>query len=441
MKNNNSLDNYNYNKKLLKIYFNKLFPICRSILGNGFRKSLDLIGEIVDLNIIKVKSGTRVLDWTIPLEWNIQDAYIITPNKKKIAKFKKNNLHIVSYSEPINKFIEFKELKKRLFFIKKMPNAIPYITSYYKKFWGFCLSFQDFKKLPKKGKYKVVIKSKLTNGYLVYSDKLIKGKSKKEVLFSTYLCHPSMANNELSGPLVWSMLYRIIKNTGPHEYSYRFLIAPENIGAAAYLHNSRKKIKNIIAGYIINCVGVGNEFTYKKSRKGNTLTDKAAINLLKNSKLNYSIMDFYPDGSDERQFCSPGFNMPIGLLMRKAYNKFPEYHTSLDNGKLISFKTLEESVNFYKDIVKTIEANFVPIGKVLFGSPQLSKSKIPLYSNIMNYKNKPKSLETRFILEIINNAEGEKDLLTICNEKGFRLIDYTETIKKLIKSGYIKKKL
>ena len=152
-------------------------------------------------------------------------------------------------------------------------------------------------------------------------------------------------------------------------------------------------------------------------------------------------MDFYPDGSDERQFCSPGFNMPIGLLMRKAYNKFPEYHTSLDNEKLISFKTLEESVDFYKDIVKTIETNFVPIGNVLFGSPQISKSRIPLYSNIMNYKNKPKSLETRFILEIINNAEGEKDLLTICNEKGFRLIDYTETIKKLIKSGYIKKKL
>ena len=321
-----------------------------------------------------------------------------------------------------------------------MPNAIPYVTSYYKKFWGFCIKYNEFKNLPKKGKYKVFINSKLTNGKLVYSDFLIKGKSSKEILFSTYLCHPSLANNELSGPLVWSMLYRIIKNTGPHYYSYRFLIAPENIGAAAYLHYSRKKIKKIVAGYIINCVGVGDEYTYKKSRNGETLSDKAVYNLLNFSNLKFSIINFYPDGSDERQFCSPGFNMPIGLLMRKAYNKYPEYHTSLDNEKLISFKTLEQSVDFYSNIVKTLEANFIPVGKVLYGSPQLSKSKIPLYSNIMNYKNKPKSKETRFILEIINNAEGKKDLLTICNEKKFRLIEYIETVNKLLRAGYIRKK-
>ncbi len=440
MKNYKSLDSYSFNKNLLKKYFKKLFPICRSIMGEGFRQSLNIIGELVDLKKINVKSGTKVLDWTVPKEWNIDDAYIVTPSGKKIADFKKNNLHIVNYSQPINKILDFKELKKRLFFIKKMPSAIPYITSYYRKFWGFCLTYNDFKKLPKKGRYKVVIKSKIKNGNLVYSDNLIKGKSKKEILFSTYLCHPSMANNELSGPLVWSMLYKIIKNTGPHYYSYRFLIAPENIGAAAFLQNSKKKIKNIIAGYIINCVGVGKEFTYKRSRIGNSLADKSVINLLANSDLKYSIIDFYPDGSDERQFCSPGFNMPIGLIMRKAYNKFPEYHTSLDNEKLISFQTLEESINFYKDVVKTIENNFIPVGKVLYGSPQLSKSKIPLYSNLMNYKNKPKSQETRFILEIINNAEGKKDLLTICNEKKFRLIDYIETVNKLLRAGYIKKR-
>ena len=248
MKNYKSLDSYSFNKNLLKKYFKKLFPICRSIMGEGFRQSLNIIGELVDLKKINVKSGTKVLDWTVPKEWNIDDAYIVTPRGKKIADFKKNNLHIVNYSQPINKIVDFKELKKRLFFIKKMPSAIPYITSYYRKFWGFCLTYNEFKKLPKKGRYKVVIKSKIKNGNLVYSDNLIKGKSKKEILFSTYLCHPSMANNELSGPLVWSMLYKIIKNTGPHYYSYRFLIAPENIGAAAFLQNSKKKIKNIIAG-------------------------------------------------------------------------------------------------------------------------------------------------------------------------------------------------
>lgn len=329
-----------------------------------------------------------------------------------------------------------------------MPNAIPYITSYYKKRWGLCITYNEYKKLPKKGKYKVVIKSKISKGNLVYSDYLIKGKSKKEILFSTYLCHPSMANNELSGPLVWAMLYRIIKNTGPHYYSYRFLIGPENIGAVSFLYKSRKKIKNIVGGYVINCVGAGKEFIYKKSRQGNSLSDKVATNLLKNGNYKYEIIDFFPDGSDERQFCSPGFNMPIALVMRKSYNKyavkttpahdFPERHTSLDNEKLISFKTLNESILFYRDIVKTLENNFVPLGRVLYGSPQLSKSRIPLYSNLMNYKNKPKSKEIRFTLEIINNAEGKDDLITICNNKGYRLIDYLETIQKLIKANYIK---
>ena len=437
MKNNIKISDY-INHKDLKSFFKRLFPIPRSILGEGFRKSLDILGEIVDLNIKKIRSGTKVLDWTVPLEWYIEDAYIITPSGKKIADFKKNNLSVVNYSVPIDKKIDLDELKKNLHTLPDQPNAIPYVTSYYKKRWGFCLPFKYYKKL-KKGKYRVVIKSKLKKGYLVYSDKLIKGKSKKEILISTYLCHPQMANNELSGPLVWSSLYKILKNTGPHEYSYRFLICPENIGSAAFLHYSKKKVKNVIAGFVINCVGYGKEFTYKKSRKGNSISDLAAENVLKNSKIPYKIVDFVPEGSDERQFCSPGFNLPIGLLMRKMFGEYKEYHTSLDNADLINFDTIIGTIMAYHDVLLTIENNFIPYGKIQFGTPQLSKSKINLYKDIMDFGSKGKGERISTILQILNLADGKFNLLEIANAKKFKLINHITTINDLLKSGYIKK--
>ena len=248
-----------------------------------------------------------------------------------------------------------------------------------------------------------------------------------------------MANHELSGPLVWSILYKILKETGPHKYSYRFYIGPENIGAAAFLHNSKKKIKNIIAGYVINCVGNGKNFTFKKSRIGNTLADRAAINVLNFTK-NFKKIDFFPDGSDERQFCSPGFNLPIGLVMRKMYGEFKEYHTSLDNEKFISFKTIMESIQKYIEIILTIENNFIPFGRVQKGTPQLSKSKVNLYSDIMNFRIKKKNEDTRFILEILNLSDGNLDLIQIANAKNFKLLNHIETIKKLVKANFIKKK-
>ena len=236
-----SIDKF-IDEKSLKKQFNKLYKICRSILGKGFRDSLEIIGNNVDLNIKKIKSGKKVLDWTVPDEWNIKDAYIITPSGKKIAEFKKHSLHVVNYSIPVKKKIKLTDLKKHLHTLPDLPNAIPYVHSYYKRTWGFCLPYNEFKKL-EQGEYQVFIDSEIKPGNLVYSDTLIKGKSKKEILLSTYLCHPQMANHELSGPLVWSALYNIIKKTGPHKYSYRFLICPENIGSAAFLHNSKKKCK------------------------------------------------------------------------------------------------------------------------------------------------------------------------------------------------------
>ena len=434
------------NEKSLKKYFDRLYPICRSILGKGFRDSLEIIGEIVDLNKKKVKSGTNVLDWTVPDEWNINDGYIITPSGKKIAKFKDHTLHIVNYSTPINKKINLEELKKHLHTLPSQPKAIPYVTSYYKRNWGFCLSYDEYKNL-EEGTYTVFIDSRIEPGYLVYSDTLIPGKSKKEILISSYLCHPQMANHELSGPLVWASLYKILKSTGPHKYSYRFLMCPENIGAAAFLHYSKKKVNKIIAGYIINCVGYGEKFTYKKSRKGNSLSDQAALNVLNNLNVPFEVVDFFPDGSDERQFCSPGFDLPIGLLMRNMYGRqdgtpmdFPEYHTSLDNPDLISFKTMMESIKVYCEILLTIENNFLPIGKIQYGTPQLSKSPIKLYGDIMNFRINEKNDRTKVMLEILNLSDGKLDLLSMANRKKFKLIDHLDCINDLLKSKYIKPK-
>lgn len=424
---------------LLKQYINKLYPINRSILGKGFRDSLKIIGELVDLNIKSVKSGTKVLDWIVPDEWNINDGYIITPTGKKIASLKKHNLNVVNYSTPINKTVNLSELKKHLHTLPALPNAIPYVTSYYKRTWGFCLPHKEFKKL-KKGNYKVFINSSIKPGKLLYSDYLIRGKSKKEILISTYLCHSQMANHELSGPLVWSILYKILKATGPHNFSYRFLICPENIGSAAFLHYSKKKVKNIFAGYIINCVGNGKIYSYKKSRIGNSISDQAVENVILNSNKKYKFFDFNSDGSDERQFCSPGFNLPIGLLMRNMFGKFKEYHTSLDDKNFISYKTMIESIKTYLEVLLTIESNFTPIGKIQFGTPQLSRSKYNLYPEIMDFRVKSKSEKTSLMLEILNLSDGKLNLLEIANQKKFKLIDCQDLIETLIKSKYLRKK-
>ena len=437
------IENLNFksfvDEKKLLFYFKQLFPICRSITGKGFTDSLNILSKIEKLNIKKVKSGTKVLDWTVPDVWNIEDAYLLK-GKKKIIDFKKHNLHVLNYSTPINKTLSFNELKKHLYTIPKIPNAIPYVHSYYKRNWGFALKHKQFLRMNKKAKYKAVIKSNIKPGYLHYSDNIIKGKSKKEILIYTYMCHPQMANHELSGPLLWTFLFKILKDTAPHNYTYRFVLCPENIGAATFLHFNKRRIKNIKAGYIINCVGNGNIVTLKKSRKGNTLADKAAINVLKYLKKPVKIINFFPDGSDERQFCSPGFDMPVALVMRKMFGTYKEYHNSLDDEKFINFKTIIESLKIYYNLLLTIENNFIPLAKIKFGTPQLSKSSINIYPSIMNNVNFPPPKSRKFLLQVLNLAEGKKDLLDISLEKNFYLLDHLQVIKKLLKSKYITKK-
>lgn len=363
-------------------------------MGEGFRESLKILTKNLNFKFIKFKTGTKVGDWKIPLEWNISDAFIIKPDGKKICDFKKNNLHVVGYSQPVKKRLDLKELKKNIYFEKKLPNAVPYVTSYYKKRWGFCMTYDEYKKL-QKGKYEIQINSSFTPGELVIGEKLIKGKSKKEILFSTYLCHPSMANNELSGPLVLNQLINKIKNKKNLKFSYRFVITSETIGSIAYLKKRGEYLKkNLIAGYQLTCVGDKGKFHYKKTKFLNTLTNFLALKVLNDNKKKFNIINFSPFGSDERQYNSPGFNLPIGSLMRTPYDQYKEYHTSLDNKKIINFKSMNEIIEIYEKIILLNEKNFYIKSNFCEGEPMLSKRN--LYSDISKYNafnRKPKKIE------------------------------------------------
>ena len=424
----------------MEAYFDRLYPICRSISGEGYQESLDIISEIIPLEKIDFPSGTQCYDWTIPDEWNIRDAYITGPDGKRFARFKDNNLHLVGYSIPIDKTMKLDQLKKHLHTLKELPEAIPYVTSYYKKNWGFCISYNEYKNL-KEGSYKVFIDSELKPGKLTIGTLTIPGKTNKEILLSTYLCHPSMAVNELSGPLVTAFLYKKLVKEKNFRHTIRFVFCPENIGAIAFLSKFGRELKNrLIAGYVINCVGHGDIYTYKKSRRGDTLADRAALNVLKNQKLPLDVIDFFPDGSDERQYCSPGFNFPVGLIMRTMYGKYKEYHTSLDNKGIISFAAMKESINIYEDVIKTIQENTVYKNVILHGTPQFSKSSVPLYPNTMdsNKYNKHDE-ELNMLLEIINYCDGDNDLLRIAEIRGYKMLDMINIRDNLIKAGYLVK--
>lgn len=421
----------------LEDYFDRLYPICRSILGNGFRSSLEILRELIPFECYDTPSGAQVLDWIIPDEWDCRDAFIIKPDGEKLADFKERNIRVVQYSTPVNASMSLEELKPHLHTLPDMVDHFPYVASYYKRQWGFCLTQKEYDAL-EEGTYKVVIKSTIKPGFLRYGQTILKGKTDNEILLSTYLCHPQMANHELSGPLAMAILYRMLKASGPHKFSYRFVIIPENIGSATLLHqHGDRLVEKVHAGFVLNCLGHGKKWTYKMSRRANSKSDLAALNQLKFKQGDLDVIPFFPDGSDERQYCSPGFNLPIGLVMRYMYGQFPEYHTSADDKSLISFETLLESAQAYFDIMMTLELDFTPQARILRGTPMLSRSPISLYRDTMNFRSHAKTESTRVMLEILNLAEGNLSLLEMAQLKNFDLLLHSELIEDLVKSGYI----
>jgi aminopeptidase-like protein len=418
-------------------YFDRLWPICRSITGNGLRESLKILQELIPLNLTEIPSGAKVFDWEIPQEWNIKDAYLLTPNGKKICDFKVNNLHLVNYSIPVNMEIEYENLLPHLHYIENLPDAIPYITSYYKRTWGFCLTYNDFKSLPVSGTYRVVIDSSLNNGSLTYGDILLEGESEKEILFSTYLCHPSMANNELSGPLVLSLLYKRISQIKNRKYSYRFVVAPETIGIIAYLFKHGMQLKeNLSAGYVITCCGDKGDFTYKRSKRGNSLADKIAEHVLSYSGRKFNSENFSVGGSDERQYCSSGFNLPVGSLTRSMYQRYKEYHTSLDNKSFINFSSILESVDMYESFFRALELNALYESEILFCEPNLGKR--DLYPNVVNPLADRKKIHN--LLHFLSYADGKIDLLEIAEKRGVSIFDFAEIVQTCISKDLIKVK-
>lgn len=386
----------------------ELFPLCRSITGNGVRESLRILQRMhPELTLHEVPSGTRCFDWTVPEEWNIRDAYVKDSKGRRVIDFQKSNLHVLGYSEPFEGKLTLEELKKNLYTLPKIPHAVPYVTSYYAKRWGFCLAHRDLLRL-KKGTYEVKIDSEFKQGSLTYGELIISGDTPEEILLSTYLCHPSMANNELSGPVVAAFLANAIKQQKRRRYTYRILFLTETIGSIAYLSKHLVELKRrVAAGYVITCVGTGGPFNYIESRAGNTLTDRVTRHLFENSDAGGKTYPYLERGSDERQFCWPGVDLPVGSLIRKKYGTFPEYHTSLDNLSFVKPRALEESFQMYCKALEILENNHRYQTTVLC-EPQLGRR--GLYSTLGTSKTPVDGVK---IINFLSMCDGFHDVLSI----------------------------
>ena len=425
-------------KKFYELGKNTLYPICRSITGNGFRRSLRIVkNHFPQFKIKKIKSGTKVFDWNIPEEWNISDAYVIDKNGNKIINFKENNLHLVGYSIPINKYITKKELLKNLYFLKDQPKAIPYITTYYKKRWGFCVSFDQLNKIQKeysnKDIFKVVINSNFKKkGFLNYGELILKGESKEEILISTYLCHPSMANNELSGPIVSMGLINYFRNLKKLEKTLRFVFIPETIGSISYLSKNLKQLKkNVIAGYNLSCIGDERQYSCMFTKYNNTPSDEAIIEAYKNLKIKkFKVYSFLERGSDERQYNSPGVDLPIASIFRTKYGKYPEYHTSLDDFSLVTLKGITGGFNVAKEAIKILLKNIYPKTNILC-EPQMGKR--GLYPNLST---KQKKTSSKAFLSFIQYSDGKNSI-----EKISKLIKLDLKTTKIIYNSLLNHKI
>ena len=412
----------------------EIFPICRSITGNGNRETLDILSRHIPLVKHEIPTGYCAYDWEIPQEWNINDAYILDENGKKVVDFKKNNLHVVNYSIPINKTVTLGELDKHLYSIPEIPDAIPYVTSYYEKRWGFCLSHTERKKLSD-GKYHVVIDSTLEDGSLTYGEIIIPGKSKKEIFLTTYICHPSMANNECSGPAVTTFLAKSILENKDRKYTYRIVFAPETIGAIAYISKNFKDLKNnVIAGFNITCVGDDRKYSYLSSRRENTLADKVAQHVFDKFVPEHIRYPFLAKGSDERQYCHPMLDLPLVSIMRSKYGTYPEYHNSKDDLSLVTPTGLEGAFKIAKRCIDAIECNEKYVTSFAC-EPKMIKRGLHPKDWFMRRAGgiSPKTWKSvRDMMNVIFYCDGKNDVIDIANILDITFEECSEYAKELM---------
>ena len=400
--------------KYYNIAKNRLFLLNRSLTGQGVSKTLKIIKkEFPKLKIKKIKSGTKVFDWKIPEEWNVKDAYVLDKNNKKIIDFRKNNLHLLGYSIPIKKLLNKKDFLESLYYLKKQPTAIPYVTSYYKRRWGFSISYNHYKKIKKdyssRDKFRIIIDSKLnTKGNLTYGEIILKGKSKQEIMISTYICHPSMANNELSGPIVSMGLINYFKKKKLNK-TLRFIFIPETIGSISYLSKNLKMLKqNVIGGFNLSCIGDERQHSCMFSKYQNSPSDYALKEAYEKLKIkNYKVYSFLKRGSDERQFNSPGVDLPISSIFRTKYGEYPEYHTSLDNFKIVTLKGVKGGFDVAKKSIQILQETIYPKSRI-FCEPQLSKR--GLYETLSLKNN---LYESKKFLDFIQYSDGKNSIKNI----------------------------
>ena len=402
----------------------RLFPICRSITGPGVRRTLHILQEFIPLQVHEVPTGTQVFDWTIPKEWIIRDAFIADSGGRRIVDFQRNNLHLVGYSIPVDQRMSLEELNAHLFSLPDQPDAIPYVTSYYKERWGFCLSHRQRLAL-NPGTYHVLVDSELKDGSLTYGECIIPGASEREVFLSTYVCHPSMANNELSGPVVAAFISRWIQSQ-PRYYTYRLVFVPETIGSITYLSRHLDDLKSrIIAGFNLSCLGDERAFSYVGSRYGNTMADKIARHVLQSMSPDYITYSFLDRGSDERQYCSPGADLPVVCLCRSKYGAYPEYHTSLDDLRLVTPAGLAGGYEMVRRCLELLENNF--IYKInCIGEPCLGKR--GLYPTLSQQGSAD---SVKLMMDFIAYADGKNDLVSIAERIGASFQDLLPIVSKL----------
>ena len=410
-----------------------IFPICRSLTGEGVRRTLEYLRGIApDIRTHELPTGTRCFDWEIPEEWNIRDAYLIDPDGNRILEFSKNNLHVVGYSVPVDRALSLEELQPHLYSLPDQPHAIPYVTSYYKRRWGFCLP-HDLRKRLTKGTYRAVIDSSLTAGAMTYGELVLKGRTSEEILLSSYICHPSMANNEVSGPVVLTALARWLSSVSDRRYTYRLVWIPETLGAIAYLSRNLSGMRaNVRAGYVVTCVGDDRAYSFLPSRFGNSLADRAARHVLKAEQPEFKEYSFLERGSDERQYCAPGIDLPVASIMRSKYATYPEYHTSLDDMSLISPSGLGGAFETYRSTLCLLENNFIYCTTTLC-EPHLGGRN--LYPDLSTTSKPP---DARMILNLLAYADGKHDLIDLCDVTHVPHLKAIELLRALFREGLIK---